>query len=73
MATRFYFGQYWADIQPVRSLYSGSILYWKYRIYEILSGRLVQEGINANLDSARIAAETNIDRLMAEELQSPAA
>lgn len=65
MATKIFYGRYWADIQPVRSLDGGAILHWQYRIYEAITDRLQTEGLNANLDAARAAAEAHIDRLMA--------
>lgn len=64
MATTLYFGQYWAEIQPVRAVHNGNILYWKYGIYQILTDQFELEGLSANLDAACAAAEAQIDRLM---------
>jgi len=68
MATKIFYGRYWADIQPVRSWDNESILYWRFRIYEAASDRFEMEGQNVSLDAARAAAEIQIDKLMAESL-----
>jgi hypothetical protein len=68
MATKIFYGRYWADIHPVRSWDNETILYWRYRIYEANTDRFEMEGLNATLDMARAAAESQIDRLMAEPL-----
>lgn len=66
MATKFYFGRYWAHIRSVRTIHNGAVLYWRYKIYETLTDHLEAEGISANLDAACAASEACIDRLMAE-------
>ncbi len=63
----YHYGNYWAQILPVRSTVNGAIRYWHYKIFDKSTNTFLFDGHDADLPSARATTEAHIDNLIKEE------